>query len=114
MPRTSGFITTSRGWNGGFYDRDNNYHVVNGGILINNPPSASQAQTTVVCDQCGSWDITYRRKNPLPPAQLKLSEAVLEFSRPKAGPGPLQAVEMVAECQACGFTVEYSKTENVN
>ena len=82
-----GIYNYSRGWNGGFYDRDNNYHVVNGGILINNPPSASQAQTTVVCDQCGSWDITYRRKNPLPPAQLKLSEAVLEFEQAQGRAG---------------------------
>jgi hypothetical protein len=103
-----GIYGYSRGWDGNFYDRDSGFHVVKGGILINNPPSAAQAETAVVCDQCGSWEITFRRKTPLPPRQLKLSDAVAEMSGPKGEPGVPQAIEMIAECDVCHFSVEYS------
>lgn len=63
----------------------------------------------VTCDQCGSWQIQYSRKVALPIRQVKLSDWVRE---PKSQPGVLQAVEMVAECQDCHFTVEYSRLEN--
>jgi hypothetical protein len=102
-----GIYGYSQGWNGNFYDRDSGFHVVRGGILINNPPSAAQAETAVVCDQCGSWQITFRRKTPLPSRQLKLSDAVAEMIAPKSEPGVLQSVEMIAECDECHFTVEY-------
>ena len=104
-----GIYGYSRGWNGGFYDRDSGYHVVNGGILINNPPGLARAeQTSVVCDRCGSWQITYRRKVALLPRKITLSEAISEISGPKSEPGVPQSTAMVAECDECHFTVEYS------
>jgi hypothetical protein len=104
-----GIYGYSRGWNGGFYDRDSGYHVVNGGILINNPPGLARAeQTSVVCDRCGSWQITYRRKVPLLPRKITLSEAISEISGPKSEPGVPQTTAMIAECDECHFTVEYS------
>jgi len=66
----------------------------------------------VVCDQCGAWNISHRRKFALPIRQVKLSDWPLEIKAPKTEPGVLRSVEMVAECQACHFKVEYSKMES--
>ena len=63
----------------------------------------------VVCDQCGSWQIQHRRKTPLPIRTIPLSEWPNEVPAPKTEPGPLQSVEMVAECLECHFAVEYSR-----
>jgi hypothetical protein len=51
-------------------------------------------------------------KVPLPIRRVKLSEWVLEIPAPKLEPGPLQVVEMVAECLECHLIVEYSRLES--
>jgi hypothetical protein len=66
----------------------------------------------VTCDQCGSWQIRHRRKVALPIRHLKLSAWISEIPAPKTEPGALQSVEMVAECQECHFTVEYTRMES--
>jgi hypothetical protein len=66
----------------------------------------------VTCDQCGNWQIHHRRKVALPIRRLKLTEWVLESQQIKAVPTGLQAVEMIAECSACHFTVEYIRMES--
>lgn len=63
----------------------------------------------VVCDQCGGWRILHRRKFALPIRQVTLSDWTKQIPAPRTEPGVLQSVEMVAECQTCHFTVEYSK-----
>jgi hypothetical protein len=68
-----------------------------------------QEDLRVTCDQCGSWQIQHRRKTPLPIRRIKLSEWLLEIPAPRTEPSVLVLTEMVAECLACHFTVEYSK-----
>jgi hypothetical protein len=65
----------------------------------------------VVCDQCGSWQIKHRRKYALPIRRVSLSDWIREPKNINAMPAPLQAVDMVAECQSCHFTVEYISLE---
>jgi hypothetical protein len=66
----------------------------------------------VVCDRCGGWQIHHRRKTELPVRHLRLSEWAQVGQEIKAVPAGLRAVEMVAECSTCHFTVEYSRMES--
>jgi Zn finger protein HypA/HybF involved in hydrogenase expression len=67
----------------------------------------------VTCDQCGSWQIQHRRKYPLAVRKIRLSDwAINEVKGPKTEPSILRTVPMVAECQACHFTVEYNRMES--
>jgi hypothetical protein len=66
----------------------------------------------VVCDQCGGAFIQHRRKYALPIREVKLTDWTLEIQTPKTEPGILVPVAMVAQCQACHFTVEYSRMES--
>jgi hypothetical protein len=67
----------------------------------------------VVCDECGSGMIEHRRKYKLPMRQVRLSDwAINEVKGPKTEPGIMQIVPMVAECQACHFSVEYNTMES--
>lgn len=66
----------------------------------------------VVCDECGSWQIRHDRKYKLPVRKVTLSVWASELKPPKAEPGIMRSIAMVAECQACHFKVEYNRMES--
>jgi protein-arginine kinase activator protein McsA len=71
----------------------------------------------IICDKCGSGDVKeyYKPKKKEPQAVYKMSE-VVEGKRP--GPSNIQHAvmtysTMVLECQNCGYTLEYTRSDQL-